>query len=153
MQWHHGQQWEAYLSGSHRHYKDAMDMMGEGVGEPGGAGKWINEYYLMNKNPIVLACISSPAKRRHAGSFRPTKLNRCLTFCITKYDWYFVLHLFNKEKRLRRYLKSLYSLRPYHVFLIFFSLKSMNRLDFIICWFSLYLIADRKINKDILLWN
>ena len=37
------------------------------------------------------------------------------------------------------------------MFLIFFSLKSMTRLDFIICWFSLY--CSRKINKDILLLN
>ena len=27
----------------------------------------------------------------------------------------------------------------------FFPLKSMNRLDFIICWFSLYLIAEKSI--------
>ena len=27
----------------------------------------------------------------------------------------------------------------------FFSLKSMNRLDFIICWFSIYLKAEKSI--------
>ena len=31
------------------------------------------------------------------------------------------------------------------MFLILFSLKSMNRIDFIIGWFLLYLIADKSI--------
>ena len=32
------------------------------------------------------------------------------------------------------------------MFLIFFSLKSMNRPDFIFCWFSHYLIAEKSIH-------
>ena len=30
-----------------------------------------------------------------------------------------------------------------------FSIKSMNRLDFIICWFSLYIIAEQSIKSSI----
>ena len=42
-------------------------------------------------------------------------------------------------------LSSKTALRPYYMFLIFSPLKSIHRLDLIICWFSLYLIADKSI--------
>ena len=39
-------------------------------------------------------------------------------------------------------MKSLVAKQLPSLFLIFFSLKSLNRLDFIIGWFSFYLIAE-----------
>ena len=51
------------------------------------------------------------------------------------------------DRKMDRHKKSLVinSFCPYYMFLIFFSLKSLNRLDFIICWFSLDLIAEKSI--------